>query len=73
MLAGVDRLCALLAAPPVAVAVVSNEVGSGVVPEHALGRRLRDPQGWANQRLAAACPRVALVVAGLPLWLKGGA
>ncbi|MCK6490902.1 MAG: bifunctional adenosylcobinamide kinase/adenosylcobinamide-phosphate guanylyltransferase [Planctomycetes bacterium] len=71
VLAEVDRLCRVLAAPPVAVAVVSNEVGSGVVPEHALGRQFRDLQGWANQRLAAACARAALVVAGLPLWLKG--
>lgn len=66
----VDALCALLAAPPVDVAVVTNEVGQGIVPEHALGRTFRDLQGFANQRLAAACMRVELLVAGLPLTLK---
>jgi adenosylcobinamide kinase/adenosylcobinamide-phosphate guanylyltransferase len=49
---------------------VSNEVGSGVVPENALARRFADLQGWANQRLAAACDAVHLCVAGLPLRLK---
>jgi adenosylcobinamide kinase/adenosylcobinamide-phosphate guanylyltransferase len=52
------------------VIVVSNEVGSGLVPEHQLGRAFRDLQGFANQRLAQAADRVILVVAGLPLVLK---
>lgn len=52
------------------IALVSNEVGSGIVPETALGRRFRDAQGRLNQALAAACDRVVLVVAGLPLPLK---
>ncbi len=70
VLAGVDGLCAWLAAPTLDVALVTNEVGSGIVPEHQLGRRFRDLQGFANQRLAAAAQRVALVSCGLPLWLK---
>ena len=49
---------------------MSNEVGSGIVPEHPLGRRFRDQQGWLNQRLAEVCDTVELVVAGLPLSLK---
>lgn len=53
------------------VILVSNEVGSGIVPETALGRAFRDEAGWINQRTAAAADAVALVVAGLPLWLKG--
>ena len=52
------------------VLLVSNEVGSGIVPEHPLGRRFRDQQGWLNQRLAEVCDTVELVVAGLPLSLK---
>jgi adenosylcobinamide kinase/adenosylcobinamide-phosphate guanylyltransferase len=51
--------------------LVSNEVGSGIVPDNALGRRFRDLQGLANQRLAARAGRVVLVVAGLPLFVKG--
>lgn len=66
----VDLLCALLADPPVDIAIVSNEVGHGVVPDTEMGRAFRDLQGFANQRLAAACHHVTLVVAGLPLHLK---
>jgi adenosylcobinamide kinase / adenosylcobinamide-phosphate guanylyltransferase len=51
--------------------VVTNEVGFGVVPPSALGRWYRDAVGIANQRLAEAADRVVLVVAGLPLAIKG--
>jgi adenosylcobinamide kinase/adenosylcobinamide-phosphate guanylyltransferase len=51
--------------------LVSNEVGSGIVPDNALARRFRDLQGELNQRLAACADRVVLVVAGIPLFVKG--
>ena len=50
--------------------LVTNEVGSGIVPEYPLGRRFRDYAGWLNRELAAACDRAFLVVAGYPLDLK---
>jgi adenosylcobinamide kinase/adenosylcobinamide-phosphate guanylyltransferase len=54
------------------VIAVSNEVGSGIVPEHSVSRLFRDVQGLANQRLSHAAARVVLVVAGLPVILKDG-
>ncbi len=51
--------------------IVSNEVGFGIVPDNALSRRFRDLQGRANQRIAARADRVVLMVAGLPLFVKG--
>lgn len=45
--------------------VVSNEVGSGIVPAYALGRLYRDLLGLVNQRLAQAATHVYLMIAGL--------
>jgi adenosylcobinamide kinase / adenosylcobinamide-phosphate guanylyltransferase len=53
--------------------LVTNEVGSGIVPESPLGRAFRDLAGRVNQQAAAAAQRVVLMVCGLPLHLKGGA
>lgn len=55
---------------PGALLLVSNEVGSGVVPMAALTRRFRDEQGWLNQAVARVCERVTLVVAGLAMTVK---
>ena len=69
--AEVGRLEEVLAATVAPVVLVANEVGSGIVPDHALGRKFRDLQGLLNQRIAARADRVVLMVAGLPLALKG--
>jgi adenosylcobinamide kinase/adenosylcobinamide-phosphate guanylyltransferase len=53
------------------VIIVSNEVGMGLVPPYPLGRLYRDILGRANQQLAAAADRVYLMMAGLPIALKG--
>jgi adenosylcobinamide kinase/adenosylcobinamide-phosphate guanylyltransferase len=46
-------------------------VGFGIVPDNALARRFRDHAGLLNQRLAAVVDEVILMVAGLPLTVKG--
>jgi adenosylcobinamide kinase/adenosylcobinamide-phosphate guanylyltransferase len=77
MLAGADidaemnRLDHALAGAAAPIVMVANEVGAGIVPENPLGRRFRDMQGVLNQRMAARADRVVLMVAGLPLALKG--
>jgi adenosylcobinamide kinase / adenosylcobinamide-phosphate guanylyltransferase len=52
------------------LALVSPEVGLTVVPETESGRRFADELGSLNQRLAALCDHVVLVVAGQPVTLK---
>jgi adenosylcobinamide kinase/adenosylcobinamide-phosphate guanylyltransferase len=66
----VAALCAALKVPPCPIILVSNEVGSGVVPAFELGRRYRDLLGEINQCVAAIADHVVLMVAGLPLTLK---
>jgi adenosylcobinamide kinase / adenosylcobinamide-phosphate guanylyltransferase len=70
LLAAADELAVAARAAAVPVVLVTNEVGAGIVPEHALARRFRDVAGWVNQRLAAASDEVFLVAAGLPLKLR---
>ena len=53
-----------------AIVLVSNEVGSGIVPPSPLARRFQDEQGWLNQEVARICDKVTLMVAGLPLTAK---
>ncbi len=66
----IEGLERALASHDGAVVMVSNDVGSGIVPDNALARRFRDLQGVLNQRIAAKASRVVLIVAGLPLAVK---
>ena len=70
VIAAGDALCTAIAAAPGPVVLVGNEIGLGVIP---MGREVRqfvDALGRLNQRVAAACERVTLMAAGLPLTLK---
>ena len=53
------------------IVAVANEVGLGIVPDTALGRRFRDGAGSLIRRLAVRADRVVLLVAGIPMTLKG--
>lgn len=68
--AAADGLCDTLALRRCALVCVTNEVGSGVVPESRLGRVFRDEQGRLNQRVAELADEVHLLVAGQPLRIK---
>jgi len=52
--------------------VVSNEVGTGIVPADRMTRLYRDLLGKANQMLAQQADEVFLMVAGIPLAMKKG-
>jgi adenosylcobinamide kinase/adenosylcobinamide-phosphate guanylyltransferase len=49
---------------------VTNEVGSGIVPDNPLARKFRDVAGWTNQRIAETANEVILMVAGMPIVAK---
>ncbi|WP_191062536.1 bifunctional adenosylcobinamide kinase/adenosylcobinamide-phosphate guanylyltransferase, partial [Geminicoccus harenae] len=66
--AGLVRLLPGLAGP---VVMVSNEVGQGIVPANAMAREFVDHAGRLHQAIARAADRVVLLVAGLPVTVKG--
>ncbi len=68
--AEIEKLIEAVAAYSGPLLLVTNEVGSGIVPAYPLGRRFRDEAGRLNRKLAAICGEAYLVVAGLPLDLK---
>ena len=70
ILAEVNRLVAIAQELPAPLYLVSNELGSGIVPEHKMARSFRDLVGTVNQTLAKAADEAWLVVSGLPVKLK---
>ena len=71
VLAEADKLAAALKEASFASIVVTDEVGSGIVPtDHAESRRFRDLLGWTNQKIAAVADQVLLMVAGYPVKVK---
>jgi adenosylcobinamide kinase / adenosylcobinamide-phosphate guanylyltransferase len=65
-----EALIATLAETVAPVVLVSNEVGSGIIPVNALARRYADALGTLNQRVAAAVGRVVFMAAGQPVVVK---
>jgi adenosylcobinamide kinase / adenosylcobinamide-phosphate guanylyltransferase len=65
-----DRLVAALARTSFGAAIVTGEVGAGIVPTDPVARRFRDLLGWTNQKIARASDRVVLMAAGCPVVVK---
>lgn len=57
---------------PAGVIVVTNEVGSGIVPDNELARRFRDCAGRANQVLARSADEVHFMVSGIAMTIRKG-
>ena len=53
------------------IILVSNEVGTGIVPDNRLARQYRDIIGLANQAVAKTADKVIWMVAGIPVPVKG--
>lgn len=67
----VQSLARAVKAAACPVILVSNEVGTGIVPENALARLYRDLVGSANQAVAECADQVIWMVAGIPVTIKG--
>jgi len=67
----VQSLTRAVASSACPVILVSNEVGTGIVPENKLARLYRDLIGSTNQAVAECADQVIWVVAGIPVTIKG--
>jgi adenosylcobinamide kinase/adenosylcobinamide-phosphate guanylyltransferase len=65
-----QELAAAARVPGCAVIVVTNEVGSGIVPDNEISRRFRDCAGRANQVIARAADEVQFLVSGIAMQIK---
>lgn len=70
VLAEIDKLLAAARACGKRVVFVTNEVGSGIVPDNQMAREYRDLAGWVNQRVAQAADHVYYCVAGQAVDVK---
>jgi len=67
----ISRLIKVISKLNVKIILVSNEVGSGIVPDNLLARRFRDLLGHANQMMAEYADEVIFMQSGIPLKIKG--
>ena len=67
----VQNLTRAVASAACPVILVSNEVGTGIVPENNLARLYRDLVGSTNQAVAECADQVVWIVAGIPVTIKG--
>jgi adenosylcobinamide kinase/adenosylcobinamide-phosphate guanylyltransferase len=69
--AAISRLMDVFEKATCPLVIVSNEVGTGIVPENKLARQYRDLIGLTNQAVAKIAGKVIWMVAGIPVIIKG--
>ena len=67
----IDELLGIIRSAPGEIIFISSEVGLGIVPENSMARRFRDLSGKLHQKLAIEAENVLLMVAGIPMVVKG--
>ena len=67
----IDELIGIIRSAPGEIIFISSEVGLGIVPENSMARRFRDLSGKLHQKLAMEAEHVLLMVAGIPMVVKG--
>ena len=67
----IDELLGIIRSAPGEIIFISSEVGLGIVPENSMARRFRDLSGKLHQKLAMEAENVLLMVAGIPMVVKG--
>ena len=67
----INELLLTIKACPGEIILISSEVGLGIVPENSIARRFRDLSGKLHQKLAMEAENVLLMVAGIPMVVKG--
>lgn len=66
----IDQLLQAATSQSATVVFVTNEVGTGIVPDNALAREYRDLSGLVNQQVAAVADEVYLVICGIAVEIK---
>lgn len=66
----IESLYSSLSAVHCPLFIVSNEVGTGIVPENEMARKFRDMAGFLNQNIAEIADEVYMMIAGIPLKIK---
>ena len=67
----INELLLTIKACPGEIILISSEVGLGIVPDNSIARRFRDLSGKLHQKLAMEAENVLLMVAGIPMVVKG--
>ena len=71
VMAEINKLIACMDKLDASFIIISNEVGTGLVPETKLGRVYRDITGKVNQHISQCANETYFIVAGIPMKVKG--